>query len=166
LHGDPLFLNPAAGDYHLTAGSPAVDAGVASGVVDDVDGDWRPSDGDGDGVGEFDVGADEHYPLCITPLADLSITGPISGSVGNLHTFTAAPTPSDATGPVTYDWSPEPDVGAGATVSYRWESAGTKEITVTAGNCGGDGVASHTIVIESGTGGQRHLFLPVILRGS
>jgi len=54
---DPLFANPAAGNYHLQADSPCVDAGDPAGVPPapstDVDGDSRPF---GDGV---DIGADE-----------------------------------------------------------------------------------------------------------
>jgi hypothetical protein len=49
LTGDPM-LSPS---YHLTFGSPAIDAGVDAGVDNDIDGDPRPS---GDG---FDIGADE-----------------------------------------------------------------------------------------------------------
>ena len=54
---DPLFTNPAAGNYHLQSDSPCVDAGDPAGVPPapstDVDGDSRPF---GDGV---DIGADE-----------------------------------------------------------------------------------------------------------
>jgi hypothetical protein len=47
------FVDPANGDYHLTEGSPAVDAGVDSGLGSDFDGRSRP-------VGAYyDVGAYE-----------------------------------------------------------------------------------------------------------
>jgi predicted outer membrane repeat protein len=51
--GDPLFVDPTAGDYHLRIGSPAIDAGPAVGVVTDIDGDPRPQ-----GAG-YDLGYDE-----------------------------------------------------------------------------------------------------------
>ena len=53
---NPIFDDPAfvgSGDYHLTAGSAARDAGVEAGVAHDVDGDLRPAGS------SPDVGADE-----------------------------------------------------------------------------------------------------------
>jgi len=44
------------GDYHIQAGSSALDAGSNAGVVDDFDGQHRF------GGGGFDIGADEHHP--------------------------------------------------------------------------------------------------------
>ena len=40
--GDPAFVNPDAGDYHIAAGSAAVDRGVDAGVPTDKDGVPRP----------------------------------------------------------------------------------------------------------------------------
>ncbi len=55
IDADPIFLG--GGDFHLTMGSPCIDAGTDAGVYTDVDGDARPL-----GAG-FDIGADE-YPEC------------------------------------------------------------------------------------------------------
>jgi hypothetical protein len=42
---DPLFANPAKGDFHLKPGSPAISAGVAvQGVTSDMEGWLRPAD--------------------------------------------------------------------------------------------------------------------------
>jgi parallel beta-helix repeat protein len=56
---DPLFVDPSNGDYRLRFGSPCIDAGLDTGVDSDFEGDLRPFDGDGDGIDEFDMGADE-----------------------------------------------------------------------------------------------------------
>ena len=53
LSANPAFVNPAAGDYHLSFLSPAIDRGVNAGVSIDVDNDSRPI-----GAG-FDIGFDE-----------------------------------------------------------------------------------------------------------
>ncbi|MGB9776913.1 MAG: choice-of-anchor Q domain-containing protein [Anaerolineae bacterium] len=54
VYGDPCFLNLAGGNYHLSPGSAAVDAGVTEPTITtDIDGDPRPL-----GAG-YDIGADE-----------------------------------------------------------------------------------------------------------
>jgi hypothetical protein len=57
LAGNPKFVNPAAGDYHLSAGSAAINAGVDAGVYTDYDGQPRPLGGG------FDIGFDEYINL-------------------------------------------------------------------------------------------------------
>jgi len=59
---DPRFANAAGGDFHLTAGSPAIDAGVDVGLRVDFDGDPRPL-----GAG-FDIGFDEATFRLFLPL--------------------------------------------------------------------------------------------------
>jgi hypothetical protein len=59
VYGDPLFVSP--GNYHLTAGSPAIDAGMDAWSTIDYDGHPRPM-----GRG-FDIGADEVVPLVFLP---------------------------------------------------------------------------------------------------
>jgi hypothetical protein len=66
LWGDPDFVDPDAGDYHIDADSAAIDAGVDAGVRQDIDGDPRPAGYcyDGDGYPRpmqecYDIGADE-----------------------------------------------------------------------------------------------------------
>jgi len=38
IHQDPMLANPGAGDFHLTRGSPAIDAGNPAPEFNDPDG--------------------------------------------------------------------------------------------------------------------------------
>jgi len=62
VYGDPAFINPGGGDYHIGMGSAAIDAAVDVGELHDLDGDWRP-------IGpEPDIGADEAWRWIVLPL--------------------------------------------------------------------------------------------------
>jgi len=72
LSSDPLL--DATG--HLQAGSPAIDNGTnaaPSVPPDDIDGDVRPLDGNGDSVAVVDIGADE-APGVVIPVPDISVS--------------------------------------------------------------------------------------------
>jgi hypothetical protein len=61
--GAPQFAGP--GDYHLLAGSPAIDVGdplTAALPTEDYDGAPRPVDGNADGIARRDMGAFEYQP--------------------------------------------------------------------------------------------------------
>lgn len=62
VDGDPAFVDPDGGDYHLGPASAAIDAGVDAGVTTDIDGDARPQ---GSGC---DIGADEFIYRVYLPL--------------------------------------------------------------------------------------------------
>jgi hypothetical protein len=76
ITGDPQFV--VAGNYHLVAGSPCIDAGdnTASGLpITDLDGDYRILDG---GTGSIvDIGADEYSPT----FSSVNLLTPIEGEV-------------------------------------------------------------------------------------
>jgi hypothetical protein len=74
INGDPLFVNAPAGDYDLTAGSPAVNAGTTIGAPSyDIAGAPRDAPPD---IGAFEFGA--------TPLPLLTVTAEQLGGSGTV----------------------------------------------------------------------------------
>ncbi|HNT55127.1 MAG TPA: hypothetical protein PKG95_10475, partial [Anaerolineaceae bacterium] len=69
LTGDPRYADASNFNYHLTAGSAARDAALASSIGSDLDGQTRPNPD----TSLPDLGADEFY---VTPPAAVAITGP------------------------------------------------------------------------------------------
>jgi hypothetical protein len=66
IGGDPLFVDAASGDFHVTYGSPCIDAGQGTAMEihpTDFEGDSRLADGNGDNLSPVDIGADEFLPL-------------------------------------------------------------------------------------------------------
>jgi len=59
-----LFVDAAAGNFHLAYGSPCIDTGtnLSRFISSDLDANPRPLDGDWDGVAAFDMGAYEYDP--------------------------------------------------------------------------------------------------------
>lgn len=70
---DPEFADPGGGDYHITPGSAARDAGVETWVSKDIDGDFRPT------CAGPDLGADEH--ACCARLNGASLYPTIQAAV-------------------------------------------------------------------------------------
>ena len=61
VEGDPSFVDPDSGDYHILPGSAASNQGVGTHVTRDFDGETR--------VGPPDLGADEYVLQAYLPLA-------------------------------------------------------------------------------------------------
>jgi len=95
--GNPAFVDPDGGDYHIGSTSAAHDAGVDAGVNHDLDGQPRPMEWG------YDIGADEH------PGVGLEIVKRSSAPIvdaGQVLTYTVVVTSmgtSDATGVVLTD---------------------------------------------------------------
>lgn len=64
--GDPKFIDPSIGNYHIGAGSAANNVGIDVNVTDDIDLEPRPMQSG------YDIGADE-----LPPLAEFSTNSPI-----------------------------------------------------------------------------------------
>ena len=72
---DPLFVSASTSNYHITIGSPAIDAGSNSAPnlpTTDFDGQPRIQDGNLDGTVTVDMGIDEFRPTSAAAPTDLS----------------------------------------------------------------------------------------------
>jgi len=106
-------------------------------------------------------------PTCDVPLRDISIDGPIgvSGSlyIDKLYTFQAVITPTEASEPITYTWSPDPvSEPLTGTAMYQWGLTDTYIITLTAKNCGGPVTTTREIRIWERD--EHFIYLPLVLR--
>ncbi|HEX2578255.1 MAG TPA: Ig-like domain-containing protein, partial [Aquihabitans sp.] len=93
VNTDPVFVDPASGNYRLLGGSPLVDAGSPSpgGPATDRAGAARVFDGNGDGTARRDVGA---YEFSDTTPPDTTISSGPNGVVAdNTPTFGFASEP-------------------------------------------------------------------------
>jgi hypothetical protein len=149
--GDPAF---AADDYHLTEASAAIDRGVESSILIDIDNEPRIA-----GTGP-DLGADEY----LAAITDVIIIGPVVATANSPITFTASVTPVIGITPVTYTWQvtdQAPIIQMGYLtdlVAYDWTVGGLKEITLVATDMFGSVTTTHTLTVS------HHLHLPLIAR--
>jgi hypothetical protein len=110
-----------------------------------------------------------------TLLADISLSGPTTGDVGQSYAFTAQVGPADATVPITYTWTTsdgqeqvQTGGGTSAQATLSWDSAGIYTVMVSADNGLGDPVVDTLeITISEGgpePGGDVLIYLPLIAR--
>jgi uncharacterized repeat protein (TIGR01451 family) len=69
VYGDPAFVDPDRGDYHIGRGSAAIDVGTDTAVFKDIDDQARPH------YGGYDLGADEWWPLLAAKVATPDTAG-------------------------------------------------------------------------------------------
>lgn len=133
---DPLFIDPANGDFHLLVGSPAIDAGdpgplAAGESTTDLDANPRVVDGRHTGKAIADMGAFEYQPH--PPIAVAAASATTTG-VGTRVSFTAvgssAPDPGDRI--TKYAWRFDDGIKAsGPSVRHAFTATGTHTATLT-----------------------------------
>jgi uncharacterized repeat protein (TIGR01451 family) len=97
IWGDPGFVTPDAGDYHIDAGSAAIDRGVDADVNTDIDGDLRPM-----GWG-YDLGADEFRGVGLDVVKQPSAVAVNPGQVLTYTVLVTSAGEGNATGVVLTD---------------------------------------------------------------
>ena len=87
LNSDPLFVDPANNDFHLSAGSPCIDRGTSDNApTEDIFGTARwddpdtPNDDAGGAFPYYDIGAIEYYPQCRCDLEPAEGDGDVDGA--------------------------------------------------------------------------------------
>jgi uncharacterized repeat protein (TIGR01451 family) len=171
--GDPAFVDPAAGDYHIRAGSDARDAGVDAGVTTDIDGESRPM-----GLG-YDIGADEcPVALTVTKRAHPDPVGagnPLTYTIrvtntGNvdLHAIVTDTLPAHVTPSGTFTWTPTIPAPGGAwteTVIVTAEEGYTGPLTNTVHVATEEGASGTQVVVSEAEAVSSYVYLPLVLRG-
>jgi Divergent InlB B-repeat domain len=103
ITGDPLFVDEPHGDYHLSAGSPAINAGTTIGAPsDDLDGAQRDAQPD---IGAFEFGAAPR-PLLTVTAAELAGSGTVTSSPAGINCGTACGARFDRNTTVTLTVTP------------------------------------------------------------
>lgn len=131
---DPLFVNPATGDFRLKAGSTAIDGGesalAAGESITDLDGHARAIAGHNGDAPTSDIGAYEFQPHAPTITASANTTRIASRRRITFSAIGADASPGDA---VTFRWRfDDGGVATGASVSHAFVRQGRHTATVTA----------------------------------
>jgi len=86
--------------------------------------------------------------VCPIPLENVSISGPSETQIGVPVDLEAIITPTGATPPLTFVWTPKPAAGQGtAKATYYWQKPGVYPVGVTVSNCGGTVTATHRVAV-------------------
>ena len=103
ISGDPKFVDDAGGDYHLTAASPAINAGATIGAPGyDFDGAWRDAQPD---IGAFEFGAVPR-PLVSVIAEQLGGSGTVTSSPAGINCGTVCSAHFDPNTTVTLTAKP------------------------------------------------------------
>ncbi|MBR1921990.1 MAG: PKD domain-containing protein, partial [Kiritimatiellae bacterium] len=136
IYAAPLFADAEHDDYSLLTGSPAIDAAVGvDDVAVDLNGDERPTDGDGDGIAWPDLGCFEAPDASAGPLRCSFSPDSVSSAGETTATFTASVSGSGSDGEVEYSWTLPGATGivegdGGATVTATYLAPGAYDVTL------------------------------------
>jgi len=104
INGNPLFVDEPNGDYHLTAASPAVNAGTTSGApIDDIDGALRDAQPD---IGAYEFGAVPR-PLLTVTAEELGGSGAVMSTPAGVNCDTGCSARFDRNTTVTLTATPD-----------------------------------------------------------
>jgi hypothetical protein len=157
LTGDPVFLAPDLGNYHIGLGSTAIDRGSNTSITTDLDEQPRPNPG----TNLPDLGADEYWDF--TPISEVTLSGPISGTIYTPVSITAAINPVTATPNIIYIWTPWPYTGQFTpNATFSWPEAGVYTVTLIAMNMGSQVQSRQVIAIWAGE--PIRTYLPIVIQ--
>ena len=142
IYDVPLFTDAPNDDYTLSAGSPAIDAAVgADWVADDLVGNARPEDGNGDGTAVPDLGCYEAPDASAGALQCSFSPDSVESAGATTVSFSAAASGTGSQGTLTYVWTlpgatdvTTSDGGASVTAIYSDPGAYDVTLEVTAEN--------------------------------
>ena len=180
IYGDPAFVNPNGGDYHIGLASAAIDQGMDVGVDDDIDGDPRPQ-----GSG-YDIGADE-TGLAVTKQAEPDPVYPGEQLTYTIRVVNTSDVPLNAAITDTLPFSTTLDKTTGGTlpssngtVAITWATTITQpdgvwvETVIVTVDVGYVGLLTNVVEITTDEGAQgedsiivragRYFYLPLVLR--
>jgi hypothetical protein len=163
---DPKFVNAAAGNFHLQASSPAIDAGhplpLASGEsASDLDDHSRAVAGRKGDAAIPDVGAYEFVPHAPAVSASASHLKLAAGKPDSFHAVRSDPSPGDV---VSFHWNfGDGHSASGASVTHSFVKAGHHHVTVTATDLDGFTATASLTVTATGPSISKLTIKPKIL---
>lgn len=177
LTSNPLFVNPSGYDYHLSSGSPAIDAGVSAGQADAVSlvpvyqyldpscGQARASAGAAIDIGAYEYGGAGAPLACALAVSGITLSPTtVTGGIMSTANTVTLTVPAPSSGTVVTLTSSNPSVAAvpatvsipsgGVTASFSITTAAvtsSTSVTIAAAYSGGSSSATLTVAPPSGT---------------